>query len=52
MNSTVTPDTTSYLILGLVVVSTIIVLFIASMVIRYRNLQKDLQMLQELGEEK
>jgi len=52
MPATVTPETTTYLILGLVVTSTIIVLFIASMVIRYRNLQKDLQMLQDLDDGK
>jgi hypothetical protein len=42
------PDTFSYLILGLAVVSVIALGFIGSMVIRSRNLQKDLQMIEEL----
>ena len=45
------PDTFSYLLLGLAAVSVIVVGFIGSMVIRYRNLQKDLQAIEELSQE-
>jgi hypothetical protein len=47
-----TPDTLSYLYLGLAVVTIIAVGFIGSMVIRYRNLQKDLQLMEQLRDEK
>jgi hypothetical protein len=52
MPETVTPDTIAYLILGLVVVAAIAVLFIGSIAVRYRNLEKDLQVLQQLDDEK
>lgn len=42
------PDTFGYLVLGLLVVSAIVLLFIGSMVVRYRNLQKDLQLIEQL----
>ena len=45
------PDTFGYLILALAVVSTIVVLFIGSIVVRYRSLQKDLQTLDQLRDE-
>jgi hypothetical protein len=45
------PDTFGYLILGLAVVSIIVVVFVGSIVVRYRSLQKDLQTLQELNDE-
>jgi hypothetical protein len=35
------PDTTAYLYLGLAVVAVIMLVFIASLVIRYRNLRHD-----------
>ncbi len=50
MNGT-TPDTVSYLYLGLAVVTVIAVGFIGSMVARYRNLQKDLQVIEQLRDE-
>jgi cell division protein FtsL len=52
MNETVTPDTMNYLILGLIVTAAIVALFIGSMVARYRNLQKDLQTLEQLRDDK
>jgi len=42
------PDTTNYLILGLVILAAISLIFLGSMVARYRNLQKDLTVLEEL----
>ena len=50
MNST-TPDTLSYLLLGLAVVTLISTGLIGSMVLRYRNLQKDMQLLEQLRNE-
>lgn len=50
MNST-TPDTVAYLLLGLAVVSLIGAGFIGSLYIRYRNLQKDLQVIDQLRDE-
>ncbi len=47
-----TPDTLSYLYLGLAVVTIIAVGFIGSMVIRYRSLQKDLELMEQLRDEK
>jgi hypothetical protein len=46
-----TPDTLSYLILGLVVAFGILAAFLASMISRYRNLQKDADLLEQLGNE-
>lgn len=40
--------TGDYLILGLVVVFGILLLFIASMVIRYRNLSQDARLIEQL----
>lgn len=48
MAENATPDTLSYLILGLVVASVIFVAFLGSMVARYRNLQKDVQLIEQL----
>jgi hypothetical protein len=45
------PETGSYLILGLAMTFLIIAFFIASMVIRYRNLQKDIHLLEQLAED-
>ena len=50
MNST-TPDTLNYLLLGLAVVTFIATGLIGSMVVRYRNLQKDLQLIEQLRDE-
>ena len=50
MQENTTPDNVSYLILGLVVVFGFLGAYIASMVARYRNLQKDTQVLEQLGE--
>ena len=47
-----TPDTLGYLILGLIVATVIMVAFIGSMVVRFRNLQRDVEVLEQLGDEK
>ncbi len=47
-----TPDTIAYLYLGLAVVAIIAVSFIGSIAIRFRNLQKDLQVMEQLRDEK
>jgi hypothetical protein len=46
-----TPETTSYLILGLVVTFIILFLLVGSMVIRYRNLKADALLLEQLEDE-
>ncbi len=51
MNGT-TPDTVAYLYLGLAVVATITIGFIGSIILRFRSLQKDLQVMEQLRDEK
>jgi len=43
-----TPDTTNYLILGYVVFGLVMGLYLISLVVRQRNLQRDLELLEEL----
>lgn len=45
------PDTTAYLILGLLVTFGILGFYVASLVIRRRSLQKDLRLIEQLREE-
>jgi hypothetical protein len=45
------PDTGSYLILGLAVVAIIMVILLASMAIRFRNLRKDAETIRRLEDE-
>lgn len=45
------PDTGSYLILGLAVIAIIMAVLLASMVIRYRNLRKDVELIRQLESE-
>lgn len=45
------PDTTAYLYLGLAVVAVILMVFVASLVIRFRNLQQDAKIMAELDEQ-
>ena len=51
MNGT-TPDTVAYLYLGLAAVAVIAIGYISSIIIRYRSLQKDLQMMEQLRDDK
>jgi hypothetical protein len=48
---TITPDTLSYLYLGLAAIAAVLIIFIASLVIRYRNLQKDAETIMQLSED-
>ena len=43
-----TPDTSGYFIAGYVVIFTVMLLYLASLIIRERNLEKDYETLQEL----
>jgi hypothetical protein len=43
-----TPDTTSYLILGYVVFTVVMAVYLLSLALRRRNLDQDLHMLDEL----
>lgn len=45
------PDTVAYLILGLVAVGIILGFLVGSMVLRYRSLEKDRQIIEELRRE-
>ncbi|MCA0457216.1 MAG: hypothetical protein LCI00_24805 [Chloroflexi bacterium] len=46
-----TPDTVAYLYLGLAVVAIIGFGFIGSIVVRFRNLQQDLRVIEQLRED-
>jgi putative effector of murein hydrolase len=48
MDSSVTPDTLSYLILGLVVATVVMVAFLGSLVLRYRSYQQDIKTIEQL----
>ena len=43
------PDTTAYLILGLAVTAIIMGAYIVSMAVRQRNLDRDIELIQQLG---
>lgn len=45
------PDTGSYLILGLIVTFVLIVALVGSMAARYRSLQKDLALIEQLKQD-
>lgn len=45
-----TPETTNYLILGYIVFSAVMLIYLASLVIRLRNLKQDLETLKDLEE--
>ena len=45
-----TPETTNYMILGYVVFSAVMLIYLASLAIRQRSLKRDLVTLQELEE--
>lgn len=49
--SETTPDTIAYLILGLVATVVLLGGLVMSMVVRYRNLQKDLRLIEQLDEQ-
>lgn len=45
------PDTSAYLILGLASVAVILGAFVASLFVRQRNLNRDLELIRRLSEE-
>lgn len=45
------PDTQAYLFLGLAVTFFILAFLVASMVVRWRNLQRDMELLDQLEED-
>jgi hypothetical protein len=44
-------DTLSYLLMGLAVTAISIIVFIGSLIIRQRNLKKDIELIQQLKDE-
>jgi len=46
-----TPDTVAYLYLGLAAVALIAIGYIGSIIARYRSLQKDLEVMEQLRDE-
>jgi hypothetical protein len=46
-----TPDTLNYLILGLAAVAIIMGLLIVSFVVRHRNLEQDMALIEQLSED-
>lgn len=47
-----TPDTTNYLVLGYTVFTVVMGLYLVSLVLRQRNLKRDLELMKELEAEK
>ncbi len=45
-------DTLSYMIAGYAVIFTVLVVYLASLVIRWRNLRQDREMLEQMEKEK
>ena len=45
------PDTTGYMIFGYVVIFAVMFLYLASLVVRNRNLQRDAEILEDLEEQ-
>jgi len=43
-----TPDTTNYMILGYAVFTVVMALYLVSLVVRQRNLKRDLELMEEL----
>ena len=49
---TITPDTTSYLVLALSIFFALLGVFVLSMVVRARNLRRDEEVIEQLRSEK
>jgi len=45
------PDTSGYMIAGYAIAFAVMVIYVASLYIRFRNLNRDLSMLEEMEEE-
>jgi len=46
------PDTSQYMIAGYVIAFAVMIIYVASLYIRFRNLNRDLSMLEEMDEDK
>jgi hypothetical protein len=46
------PDTSQYMIAGYVISFVVMILYVASLVIRFRNLNRDRSMLEEMDKDK
>ena len=46
-----TPDTSSYMIVGYIIAFAVMGMYVASLVIRWRNLNQDQQLLEEMEKE-
>jgi hypothetical protein len=44
-----TPNTVNYMLAGYLVFSAIFVIYVASLFLRWRNMQRDLQLLEEMA---
>jgi NADH:ubiquinone oxidoreductase subunit 4 (subunit M) len=44
----ITPETTNYMIMGYAVFSVVMIIYLASLVVRQRNLQRDIEVLEEV----
>lgn len=47
-----TPDTTNFMLAGYAVIFSVMAIYIASLILRWRNLQRDLIILHEMQEKK
>ena len=45
------PDTTNYMILGYVIFSVVMLVYLLSLLVRSRNLKQDIELLQELDQD-
>jgi hypothetical protein len=48
----ITPETTNYMIAGYVIFFSVTAFYVASLVVRWRNLKRDFQSLEEMGNDK
>ena len=52
LSAQITPDTMKYMIAGYVVIFGVMAIYLSSLFLRWRNLQRDLQTLEEMQEKK
>lgn len=46
------PDTSGYMVAGYAIAFAVMVIYVASLFIRFRNLQRDMSMLEEMDKDK
>jgi len=46
------PDTSGYMVAGYAIAFAVIIIYVASLFIRFRNLQRDMSMLEEMDKDK